>query len=92
MSNEKFNSDRKLVLAFRAIFPEHSGEIKIIDSLDSKGNNFHYAQNKENRLKVFHDRVEVWEKTDTKNPVKTLELTKETIQALNKLYEEDSVL
>lgn len=92
MSNEKFNSDRELVWAFRAIFPEHSGEIKIIDSLDGKGNNFHYAQNKENRLKVFHDRVEIWEKTDTKNPVKTLELTKETIQALNKLYEEDSVL
>lgn len=91
MSNYKLNSDRKLVWAFRAIFPEHS-EIKIIDSLDGKGNNFHYAQNKENRLKVFHDRVEVWEKTDTNNPVKTLELTKETIQALNKLYEADTVL
>lgn len=92
MSNEKFNIDRKLVWAFRAIFPEHSGEIKIIDSLDGKGNNFHYAQNKENRLKVFQDRVEVWEKTDTKNPIKTLELKKETIQALNKLYETDTVL
>lgn len=90
--NDKFKSDRKLVWAFRAIFPEHSGEIKIVDSLDGKGNNFHYAQNKESRLKVFHDRVEVWEKTDTKNPVQTLELKKETIQVLNKLYEEDSIL
>lgn len=92
MSNEKFNTDRKLVWAFRAIFPNYSGEIKIIDSLDSKRNLFNYAQNKESRLKVFHDRVEVWEKTDTKNPIKTLELTKETIQALNKLYETDTVL
>lgn len=91
MQNDKFNSDRKLVWAFRAIFPEHSGEIKIIDSLDGKANPFHYAQNKENRLKVFHDQVEVWEKTDTKNPVKTLELKRDTIQALNKLYEEDSI-
>ena len=90
--NDKFNSDRKLVWAFRAIFPEHSGEIKIVDSLDGKANPFHYAQSKENRLKVFHDRVEVWQKTDTKNPVKTLELTKDTIQALNKLYETDSIL
>lgn len=90
--NDKFNSDRKLVWAFRAIFPEASGEIKIVDSMDGKANPFHYAQNKENRLKVFHDRVEVWQKTDTKNPVKTLELTKDTIQALNKLYDEtDSI-
>jgi len=92
MSNEKFNSDRKLVWAFRTIFPETSGEIKLVQSISASGNNFFYAHNKENRLKVFHDRVEVWEKTDTKNPVKTLELTKDTIQALNKLYEEDSIL
>lgn len=92
MQNEKFNTDRKLVWAFRAIFPERSGEIKIIDSLDGKGNKFHYVQNKGNKLKVFHDRVEAWEKTDTKNPVKTLELKRDTIQALNKLYEADTVL
>ncbi len=91
--NEKFNTDRKLVQAFKAVFPEHSGEIKIIDSLDGKANAFHYAQSKENRLKALHDRVEVWEKIDTKNPVKTLELKKETIQALNKIYDEtDTVL
>lgn len=90
--NEKFNTDRKLVLAFRTVFPEAAGEIKIIDSIDGKGNKFHYAQNKENKLKVFHDRVEAWEKNDTKNPVKTLELKRDTIQALNKLYdEEDSI-
>lgn len=92
MSNEKFNTDRKLVWAFRAIFPETAGEIKIIDSIDGKGNKFHYVQNKENKLKVFHDRVEAWEKNDTKNPVKTLELEKQVIQTLNKLYEADTVL
>jgi len=92
MSNEKFNSDRKLVWAFRAIFPESSSEIKIVDSEDIRGNKFYYAQNKENKLKVFHDKVEAWEKNDTKNPVKTLELKRDTIQALNKLYEADTVL
>ena len=92
MSNEKFNTDRKIVWAFRTVFPETSGEIKINDSNDGKGNKFHYAQNKESKLKVFHDRVEAREKNDTKNPVKTLELKRDTIQALNKLYDEaDSI-
>lgn len=90
--NEKLNTDRKLVWAFTTIFPEASGEIKIIDSIDGKGNKFHYAQNKESKLKVFHDKVEAWEKKDTKSPVKILELKRDTIQALNKLYnEEDSI-
>lgn len=90
--NGKFNTDRKLVWAFRTVFPEAAGEIKIIDSIDGKGNKFHYAQNKESKLKVFHDKVEAWEKNDTKSPVKTLELKRDTIKALNKLYDEaDSI-
>ena len=91
--NDKFNSDRKLIWAFRAIFPETSGEIKIVESRTAIGDPFHYVNSKENRLKVLADRVEVWEKIHTKNPVKTLELEKQTIQALNKLYDEtDSIL
>jgi len=52
--NDKFDSDRKLVWAFRAIFPEAAGEIKIVDSLDGKANPFHYAQNKEKFREIIY--------------------------------------
>ena len=90
--NDKFNSDRKLAFAFKALFPQAAGEIKIVDSMAETGGKFHYVTSKEKRLKVFHDRIEFWEKIDTKNPVKTLELTKEAIQNLSKRYDEkDSI-
>lgn len=84
--NAKFNIDRKLVWAFRAIFPEHAGEIKIVESRTAIGDPFHYVNSKENRLKVMADRVEVWEKINTKNPIKTLEIEKQTMEALYNLY------
>ena len=86
-------SNETLIAAFIETFPENKkDQVVVIRSVSGKGDKFHYAQNKESKLKVFHDRVEAWEKTDTKNPVKTLELKRDTIQALNKLYEEDSIL
>lgn len=86
-------NNETLIAAFIEAFPGNQKEqVGVIRSVSGKGDKFYYAQNKENRLKVFHDRVEAWEKTDTKNPVKTLELKKQTIQVLNKLYEEDSIL
>jgi hypothetical protein len=92
MSNDKFNNDRKLTKAFKTVFPHDSGELKVIESTNTRGQMFTYVQSKENRLKVFDDRIELYKRIEKKEPVKTLELTKETIQALNKLYEEDSIL
>lgn len=92
MQNEKFNSDRKLIQAFKTVFPHDLGELKVIESTNTRGQMFTYVQSNENRLKVFDDRIELYERLERKEPLKTLELTKETIQALNKLYEEDTVL
>lgn len=79
--------------AFFKIFPDQQGnETKVVQSKTMHGDDFYYIQSKEGRLKIFADRVEVWDKIHTKNPVKTLELELDTIKALNKLYEKDTVL
>lgn len=78
--------EKNLRKAFIQFFPETKiGEIKIVEGIHSNGAAMAYVQSKENRMKVFDDRVEMWERIDTKKPVKTLELKKETIQALSQI-------
>ena len=85
--------EQQLKNAFTQVFKDQDPkEVSVIESVDAKARTFFYVQSKECRLKVFHDNVEVWEKISTKSPAKTLVLEKAMIQALNKLYEEDTVL
>jgi len=85
--------EQQLKDAFVQVFKDQDPkEVLVIESVDAKARTFFYVQSKECRLKVFHDNVEVWEKIGTKSPVKTLVLEKPMIQALSKLYEEDSIL
>jgi hypothetical protein len=85
--------EQQLKDAFTQVFKDQDmKEVSVIESVDAKARTFFYVQSKDCRLKVFHDNVEVWEKIGTKSPVKTLVLEKPMIQALNKLYETDSIL